>query len=191
MPRSAQDTRRILEREARIIQTTREIAEREGWSAVTVRRLAEAIGVSQPILYRHFPRGREEIVERVVIDGYAELAKAMDVPDDDTGTLPALIAAYLAFAREHPAVYEAMASFRTGIAFASSDTPVVLRQGFALLERAVGGRDGRDTAVRAELLWSTLHGISQLEAHDRLDSDLDGLREEAVVALFAAHSPQP
>ncbi|WP_348789286.1 TetR/AcrR family transcriptional regulator [Leifsonia sp. NPDC080035] len=184
MPRSAQDSERFVEREARIIRTTREIAEREGWPAVTVRRLAEEIGVSQPILYRHFPGGRDDIVGRVVMAGYAELATAMEVGGDGPGALPALIAAYLDFARAHPSTYEAMASARSGIAFASDDTPEVLRRGFELLTRAVGGVDARDRAVRAELLWSTLHGISQLAAHGRLDADLDGEREEAVASLF-------
>jgi len=187
MPRSAQDIERIRERELRIVRTAREIAEQDGWTALTVRRLADAIGVSQPILYRHFPGGRDEIVDRVVVDGYAELVAAMDVPGEGAETLPALVAAYLAFAREHPAVYEAMASFRTGIVFASSDTPAILRRGFAMLENAVGGTDARDRAVRAELLWSTLHGISRFAAHDRLDAALDDVREDAVAALFARH----
>lgn len=185
MPRSAQDSERVRERESRIVRTTREIAEREGWSAVTVRRLADAIGVSQPILYRHFPGGRDDIVGRVVVDGYAELAAAMDVRGDGADALPALIAAYLTFAREHPAVYEAMASARSSIVFASDETPAALRRGFELLERAVGGADAAERAVRAELLWSTLHGISQLDAHGRLDAALDGRREDAVAELFA------
>lgn len=185
MPRSAQDSERVRERESRIVRTTREIAEREGWPAVTVRRLADAVGVSQPILYRHFPGGRDDIVGRVVVDGYAELAAAMEAADGRPDRLPALVAAYLAFARENPAVYEAMASARSNIVFASDETPEVLRRGFELLERAVGGADARERAVRAELLWSTLHGISQLEAHDRLDAQLDGLREAAVATLFA------
>ncbi|MCI0157134.1 WHG domain-containing protein [Leifsonia shinshuensis] len=152
---------------------------------MTVRRLADAIGVSQPILYRHFPGGRDDIVGRVVVDGYAELAEAMAASDDGLATLPGLIGAYLDFARTHPAVYEAMASARSSIVFASAETPAILRRGFALLEQVVGGSDARERAVRAELLWSTLHGISQLDAHGRLDAVLDGLREEAVAALFA------
>lgn len=169
------------------MRTAREIAERDGWPAVTVRRLADAIGVSQPILYRHFPGGRDEIVERVVVDGYAELAIAMTGPGESADPLPALIAAYLDFARAHPAVYEAMATARTGSVFASSDTPAVLRQGFAILEQAVGGVDDRDRAVRAELLWGLLHGISQLDAHGRMDAALDAAREPAIAALFTRH----
>jgi AcrR family transcriptional regulator len=187
MPRSAQETERIRERELRIVAATREIAEREGWPAVTVRRLADEIGVSQPILYRHFPGGRDQIVGRVVVDGYTELAAALRVSDAAPHPLAALVTAYLAFARKHPAVYEAMATARTDIAFASDETPAVLREGFGMLERAVGGVDARDRAVRAELLWSTLHGISQFEAAGRLDGALDDLREDAVVALFSPH----
>ena len=185
MPRSAQDSERFRERETRIVRTTREIAEREGWPAVTVRRLADEIGVSQPILYRHFPGGREDIVGRVVVDGYTELAAAMDAGTGSPDALPALVAAYLDFAREHPAVYEAMASARSSIAFASDDTPAALRRGFELLEQAVGGADARERAVRAELLWSTLHGISQLAAHGRLDAALDDARADAVAHLFS------
>ena len=184
MPRSAQDAGRVRERESRIVLSAREIAESDGWPAVTVRRLADAVGVSQPILYRHFPGGRDDIVARVVIDGYTELAAAMDVSHAEGRALPALVAAYLDFARDHPAVYEAMASAHSSVVFAADDTPAVLRRGFRMLENAVGGADARDRAVRAELLWSALHGISQLDAHGRLDPDLDARRSTAVVDLF-------
>ncbi|REJ03970.1 TetR/AcrR family transcriptional regulator [Microbacterium bovistercoris] len=182
MPRAAQDIERIRDRERQIVRAAREIAEQEGWSAVTVRRLADAIGFSQPILYRHFPRGRDEIVERVVIDGYAELLAAISA---DGEGLAALVAAYLAFARENPAVYYVMTTARTGVVFASDETPELLRQGFAMFERAVGGETPRERAVRAELLWSTLHGVSRFAADGRLDAALDDVRDEEIVALFS------
>lgn len=189
MARTAQEAERFRDRETRIVETAREIAEQDGWPAVTVRRLSDAIGVSQPILYRHFPGGRDEIVARVVVQGYADLADVMRSPapeEQASAALPRLIAGYLRFAREHPAVYEAMSTVRTSVVFASTDTPATLRDGFAMLERAVGGADERDRAVRAELLWSMLHGASQLAAHDRLDPSLDDLREAAITELFAA-----
>lgn len=189
MARTAQEAERFRDREVRIVATAREIAEQDGWPAVTVRRLSDAIGVSQPILYRHFPGGRDEIVAAVVVQGYADLADVMRSPapdDDPASALPRLIAGYLRFAREHPAVYEAMSTARTSIVFASDETPAALREGFGMLERAVGGRDDRDRAVRAELLWSLLHGASQFAAHDRLDPALDDVREDAIARLFAA-----
>jgi len=188
MARTAQEAERFRDREVRIVETAREIAEHDGWPAVTVRRLADAIGVSQPILYRHFPEGRDEIVARVVIQGYADLADVMRSPvadEDPAAALPRLIAGYLRFARAHPAVYEAMSTARTSVVFASTDTPATLREGFAMLERAVGGTDEHDRAVRAELLWSLLHGASQFAAADRLDPALDDVREEAIAGLFS------
>jgi AcrR family transcriptional regulator len=185
MARTAQEQERFRDREVRIVETAREIAEQDGWPAVTVRRLSDAIGVSQPILYRHFPGGRDEIVARVVVQGYADLADVMRSPGtEDRAVLPTLITGYLHFARTHPAVYEAMSTARTSVAFASSDTPAILREGFAMLEQAVGGADERDRAVRAELLWSLLHGVSQFAAHDRLDPALDDAREAAIARLF-------
>ncbi|MFE6996764.1 TetR/AcrR family transcriptional regulator [Microbacterium sp. NPDC057659] len=183
MPRSAQDIERIRERELRIVRAARDIAEQEGWQAVTVRRLADAIGFSQPILYRHFPRGRDEIVEHVVIDGYTELLAAISAGGEG---LPALVTAYLAFARENPAVYYAMTTARTGIVFAADETPELLRQGFAMFERAVGGETPQERAVRAELLWSTLHGVSRFAADGRLDAALDDVRDGEIVRLFSA-----
>ncbi|MFD4959927.1 TetR/AcrR family transcriptional regulator [Microbacterium sp. NPDC058389] len=187
MARTAQEAERFRDREARIVETARDIAEQDGWPAVTVRRLSDAVGVSQPILYRHFPAGRDEIVARVVIQGYADLADVMRSPavdDDPAEALPRLISGYLRFAQAHPAVYEAMSTARTSVAFASTDTPATLREGFALLERAVGGADERDRALRAELLWSLLHGASQFAAADRLDPALDDVRESAIAGLF-------
>ncbi|MDF0514103.1 TetR/AcrR family transcriptional regulator [Agromyces sp. H3Y2-19a] len=182
MARTPQEAERFRERERLILDTTRRIAEDEGWAAVTVRRLADEIGFSQPILYRHFPGGRDEIVERLVVTGYTELATRMASPDDD---LRHLITAYLDYARTNPALYEAMASARTSFAFASGDTPEVLVSGFAVVERAAGGRDAHDRTVRAELLWSLLHGVSGLSAGGRLDDALGADRERLIATLFA------
>ncbi|MBD3943268.1 TetR/AcrR family transcriptional regulator [Microbacterium sp. NEAU-LLC] len=187
MARTPQEAERFRDREIRIVETAREIAEQDGWSAVTVRRLSDAIGASQPILYRIFPGGRDEIVARVVVQGYADLADVMRSPgpgDDRSAALRRLITGYLRFAREHPAVYEAMSTAHTSVVFASTETPAALREGFAMLEQAVGGEDARDRAVRAELLWSLLHGASQFAAHDRLDPALDDVREAAIAELF-------
>jgi AcrR family transcriptional regulator len=185
--RTAQEQERFRDREARIVDTAREIAEQDGWPAVTVRRLSDAIGVSQPILYRHFPGGRDEIVARVVVQGYADLVDVIRSPgaEDPAANLPRLIEGYLRFARTHPAVYEVMTTSRSSVAFASCDSPAILREGFAIFEQAVGGADEKDRAVRAELLWSMLHGVGQFAAHDRLDPALDDVREAAIARLFA------
>ena len=72
------------------------------------------------------------------MEGYEDLATAMASDGDGPDALPALIASYLEFAREQPSTYEAMASARSSIVFASDETPEVLRRGFEMLARAVG-----------------------------------------------------
>ncbi len=176
------------QRENRIVAAVRSIAEEEGWSAVTVRRLADVIGFSQPVLYKHFPRGRDEMVERVVLDGFTRLLGDLEAasPASSEDPLPGTATAYLRFARRNPAVYEAMSTALTGIVFATEETPQVLRDGFEVMRRSVG--DGPDATVRAELLWATLHGISELARHGRLDPHLEDARLEGIVGLFGSRS---
>ncbi|MGN8025223.1 TetR/AcrR family transcriptional regulator [Microbacterium sp. 22242] len=174
-----------------IVEAARRVAEEEGWPAVTVRRLAGEIGFSQPILYRCFPRGRDEIVEEVMIDGFRAMGATLADPAADDDPLAHLVDAYLAFARAHPALYQAMFEARTAIVFASEATPPPLRDAFAPFLRAAsagtGGEqagDGLDRVVRAELLWSLLHGVARLAMSGRLDPALEEERLAAIVALF-------
>ena len=106
--------RRERERAARrrlIIDTARTLAEAEGWDAVTTRRLSTEIEYSQPVLYKHF-NGMEQIADAVAIDGFSELADAIRVARDGAGAaedaLKGVAQAYLDFARDKPAVYDAM-----------------------------------------------------------------------------------
>lgn len=173
------------DRSRAIVAAARRVAETEGWPAVTVRRLATEIGFSQPILYRSFPGGRDEIVEQVMIEGFIAMADQLADPSD-ADPLAYLVSAYLAFARAHPALYEAMFEARTRIAFASEQTPAPLRAAFDPFLRAVSadGIDERTAVVRAELLWSMLHGVARLAASERLDLALEQARLETILALF-------
>jgi hypothetical protein len=72
--------------------------------------------------------------------------------------------AYLDFAAAQPRVYEAMFSLPSELAFAAEDTPEALRRAFAAIRDAFPDADG----TRAEVAWSTLHGLATLEAGGRL-----------------------
>src|ERR1700677_1229752 len=121
--------RRERERAARrrlIITTARTLAEAEGWDAVTTRRLSTEIEYSQPVLYKHFT-GLDDIAEAVAIEGFGELADALRTAPADAPTadqaLTAIAHTYLAFARDNPALYDAMFTRATTMRFAVSDTP--------------------------------------------------------------------
>lgn len=166
-------------RRDRIVDAAREIAEADGWPAVTVRRLADTIGFSQPVLYGHFPDGRDGIIRAVALAGFTRLAEALTA----AGELADLCTAYLEFARSSPATYEAMFSMPTDLEFARSTTPEPLLAGFAPLLAATGDE------TRAELLWSALHGIADLSRHGRLRPDLETARIDVLIALLRPAQP--
>jgi AcrR family transcriptional regulator len=164
-------------RRDRIVAAAREIAEGEGWGAVTVRRLADSIGFSQPVLYGHFPDGREGIVRAVAIDGFARFAVLL--AGDRPATAGEVAARYLGFARDNPAVYEAMFSLPTDLAFATGAAPGELRAAFGAIAVAVGGDE-----TRTEAFWAALHGLAELTRHGRLRPGHHQERLDLLVALF-------
>ena len=134
--------RERAERERRITAAARLIAAREGWSAVTIRRLAEEIEYSQPVLYAHF-ENRNAIVAAVAVEGFRELTTALreaaHPSADRRAALCNVSTAYLGFACEHRALYEAVV------------TPA-----------------GKDDEVATETFWSALHGLAELERAGRI-----------------------
>ena len=159
-PRPAPD---LTARRDRVLGDARSIAEAEGWEAVTIRRLATELGVTQPVLYTAFGR-RQDIVDAVALRGFAELAAALDTGDP--------VAAYLDFARAHPATYEAMFLMPTALPFAAADVPAPMRTAFAALGQALGIAD----EVRTEIAWSLLHGVASLDRAGRLSAGAGGRR---------------
>ena len=109
------------QRRQAIITAARQLAEAEGWDAVTTRRLADRIEYSQPVLYSHFPGGKGGIIDAVAVEGFAELylilRDARQAASSPEVALEELAGAYLGFALEHPALYDAMFTLSTGLPF--------------------------------------------------------------------------
>jgi AcrR family transcriptional regulator len=189
--------RERADRERRIVTTAREIAAREGWGAVTIRRLADEIEYSQPVLYSHFVN-REAIVSAVAVQGFAELAAALRHagPLAERGeALRRAAEAYLAFARAHPALYEAMFTMPTGLLFAANETRQELRDAFAALAAIVQPSESDDQVeTLTETFWAILHGLADLERTDRIRPKARLERLALIVDLFLAvdqHSTAP
>lgn len=176
-----------------IVSTARRLAEAEGWDAVTTRRLSTEIEYSQPVLYKHFA-GMEQIADAVALDGYTELTAAMGAASADVdapaGVALARIAqAYLDFARDNPAVYEAMFARATTLRFAAQDTPEQLSDAFAALHQAVHRvAVGQDVDTLTEVFWAALHGLVSLGATGRLRGDHARERVRLLVEQFAGTS---
>src|ERR1700741_3739595 len=170
------EDRRERERAARrrlIVTTARKLAEAEGWDSVTTRRLSTEIEYSQPVLYKHFT-GMEQIADAIAIDGFGDLADVIRAARSRTGTAsdaPTRIAhAYLDFARDNPAVFDAVFTPATTLRFAAQqDTPPQLTAAFAEMHQAVGAvADAQDADALTEVFWAALHGLVTLKRAGRL-----------------------
>ncbi len=173
---SAVSERRARERERRhhlIVTAARELAETEGWEAVTTRRLAERVEYSQPVLYSHF-NGKDAIVSAVALNGFSDLAaqlrRARRAAPEPGQALRAVCRAYLTFATERPALYQAMFILPTDLKFASAETPPPLRASFDEIVSCFRPDNSR-RELFAEVLWSALHGIAVLSETGRIPPD--------------------
>ncbi|HUQ57069.1 TetR/AcrR family transcriptional regulator [Lentzea sp.] len=179
--------RERAERHQLIIDAARELAEEEGWDAVTTRRLADKVEYSQPVLYSHF-KGKDAIVRAVAIQGAGELARQLRKarPEKGGSRLRAAAEAYLEFARERPALYDAMFVQRVDIPFGTDDVPQELRDAFGELVAAVEPvKGGRDLETLTELFWSTLHGIATLTQGKRLRPGHHEARLDLALGAFS------
>jgi AcrR family transcriptional regulator len=172
-----------------IVTAARELAEAEGWDAVTTRRLADRIEYSQPVLYSHFA-GKGDIIDAVALEGFAELGlilrTARQAASSPVAALRELAGAYVGFALQHPALYDAMFTLSTGLPFGRPDTPRELRAGFGELVEAVTPLAGeRDPDTLAEIAWSALHGVATLTRTHRLRPDYHQARLTMLVDQLA------
>jgi len=168
----ARRQRERAERERLIVTAARELAEAEGWEAVTTRRLAERVEYSQPVLYSHFT-GKDAIVAAVAVEGFTELAaKVRAARKSRRGaqrSLAAVAAAYVAFADQRPALYDAMFNQAVSLPFATPEAPAALHAAFDELRQVVRPMAaGDDEGVLTEVLWSGLHGLVTLTRGGRL-----------------------
>ena len=168
MAKAGTRAQRVAERRQQILDAARAMAEADGWTAVRSRRLADAIGYTQPVLYGHFPGGKTEIMRTVALAGFTELAAATRAAVGGTTgarAVEAVASAYLRFADEHSALYEAMFQLPIDARFAQEDPEEELRAGFDALAAALGDAA---SGTATEVFWSALHGMTLLERGGRM-----------------------
>ncbi|MEU8425614.1 TetR/AcrR family transcriptional regulator [Micromonospora sp. NPDC048835] len=182
--------RERAEREQAIISAARDLALAEGWDAVTTRRLAAEIEYSQPVLYSHF-KGKDAIMAAVAVEGFAELADALAAARASAASPRQAVAdvatAYVAFAEQRPALYDAMFTLAVDLPFATQDVPTDLARGFAELAetvRPVVG-DADDLETFTETFWSGLHGLVTLMRSARLRREGHERRLAVLVNRFS------
>ena len=186
------EDRRARDRAARrqlITDTARKLAEDEGWDAVTTRRLSTEIEYSQPVLYKHFS-SMDGIVAAVAVQGFGGLADALSSArngaTDGRDALARVAHAFIRFARDNPALFDAMFTRTTTLAFAAENTPAELNAAFNELRAAVVLVAGtRDADTLTEVVWAALHGLITLDRGGRLRPEYRDARVELLVAGFS------
>lgn len=173
------------ERGQRIVAAARELAEAEGWDAVTTRRLAALIEYSQPVLYSHFPGGKDAIMTAAALEGFAEMAA--ELASAREGGVAGVAGTYVEFAEAKPALYDAMFTLASELPFAQDDTPTVMQEAFAGLFAVIEPvANGQSPGALTEVFWGALHGLITLDRGHRLSPAHRDERLALVVARFGA-----
>ena len=125
--------------------------------------------------------GKGDIIEAVAVEGFAELRvilrNAREAAGSPVAALRELAGAYIGFALEHPALYDAMFTLSTELPFGRPETPRELQAAFGELLEAITPLAGeRDPETLAEVAWSALHGVATLTRAHRLRPDYQQAR---------------
>ena len=167
------------------------LLEQRGPAQVSLREAARVAGVSHNAPYRHFD-SREALLAALATDGFEALGTAMERAGEGKEGLERLRAlgiAYIAFARERPAVYLLM----FGPELEKDGFPAlktVAERSFESLRQAINAV-APEAARRAGAIgaWALVHGLSHLIADRQLPQDLaadDKLDTliETILAIF-------
>ncbi|WP_406386119.1 TetR-like C-terminal domain-containing protein [Streptomyces sp. NBC_01618] len=123
------------------------------------------------------------------IDGFSELAAQLRrarqaAPPEPGQALRAVCRAYLEFATERPALYQAMFILPTDLKFASAETPPPLRAAFGEFVSCFR-LDNERRELFAEVTWSALHGMAVLSGSGRIPLDGQEGRLDFLVTQIA------
>lgn len=165
------------------------ILEAEGLPALSLRAIAARAGVSHAAPRNHFGSLRG-LQTAIAAEGFRRHAAAMqsDLPRraDDRARLDAAMRGYVAFARDHAALFGLMFSpilsdhDDPGLAQAARSSYDVLR---AVAAPFAG--EGAGAAERAEtMIWCLVHGYATLAANGLLPEGSDGLPRLPVTAIL-------
>ena len=154
----------------------------QGIEAVSLRRVATAAGVSPMAPYRHFP-DKAALLGAVAQKGFEALQGRLEAADGTAKGREALIAqgvAYVAFAREQPALFRLM--------FATPEQaclPVDASVGaYGVLAGRVAAVYPQDHAAMATGCWSLVHGLATLSMDQAVRLD-----EESLHTVLSAMTP--
>lgn len=162
-----------------LLAAARRLLEAEGHSNLSLRKCADAVGVSATAPQNHFS-SKAALLTALAAEGYAELEiymrKGIDGTADRDARRNAALLGYVAFAQDHPALYELMYA-RDRVSSSDPELLHHVRACFAILaenSKDFGRFDGDAEKVAARqqmFLWSLVHGYAQLLTANRFKKD--------------------
>jgi AcrR family transcriptional regulator len=162
-----------------LLAAARRLLETEGHSDLSLRKCAAAVGVSATAPQNHFAN-KAALLTALAAQGFAELEIYMrrntkEEADRKTRREAALLG-YVAFAQDHPALYELMFA-RDRVSSSDPDLMRFVGKCFVILadiSKGFGHFRGDPAKVDAKqqmFLWSLVHGYAQLLTANRFKKD--------------------
>ncbi|MBB6671779.1 TetR/AcrR family transcriptional regulator [Cohnella nanjingensis] len=157
-----------------LIHAATELADAQGLEAVTLASLAQKLQIRSPSLYNHV-NGLPDLRRQLALSGLEQMTEQFTCAlEDKTGgdSVRAFSYAYLAFARAHPGLYEAVQRAP------EPDDRQLQEAGGRVVQMAVNALEGYglrgDTALHAVRgIRSVLHGFVSLERQGGFGLPLD------------------
>jgi AcrR family transcriptional regulator len=153
-----------------LIDAATRLLETEGPSALSLRAVAREAGVSPAAPYHHF-KDKGELLDAVAEEGWHELGEAIarrraEPCDNPRAILTEIGVAYVAFARENPALYRLMyhaACNRAMMPDRAKDKDSGWRHvEEALVEAGANADDPQEMALLQVAAWCNAHGIAEM-----------------------------
>jgi AcrR family transcriptional regulator len=171
-----------------VVDTALEIVDTAGVDGLTLAAVASRVGVAAPSLYRHVG-GIGELRRLVAAHVIAEMtaaftAAALGRSGDDA--VAALMRAYRAYVRAHPARYAAMPADPLGDPTLAEAGAALMRVFLAVLRGS--GLDGPAAIHATRRARVVAHGFASIEAAGGvgLPEDLDETYEQLIAMLIAS-----
>jgi AcrR family transcriptional regulator len=196
--RTVKAGRGAVDREV-ILAVARELLVADGIDGVSFRRIASRLGVTAPALYGYVD-GKADLLRALAEQEFSQLLArfaAVDDPDP-LARIRGHSRAYVAYAREHPALFEVMFVFRPAWVRADAEelplATEVFGAGLTAIEEAVAaGQLHGDSFMVALTMWSAVHGVaSVLLANPGLGAPFeDALVEQVIDTVLAGLAVPP
>ena len=178
-----------------LVMAGRRILEAEGPAALSLRAVAREAGVSPAAPYHHF-KDKSELLDAVTDEGWDELgtalSKARAVGVDAKAAMIEIGVAYVAFARQNPALYRLMyhaacnREMMPDHAKEADSAWWYVRE--AIIEAGGDPADERDIQLSQIAAWCNVHGVAEMagfKEFEPLKAAMGG--EDAFVRAVLGH----